>query len=219
MLNLALDFAKPVMKLQKKKLLLIASGTLWLAAVGIGLWILCRYENTPGLAAASPKFWPVESQLQRTEGRATLVMLAHPHCPCTRASIGELDLLMEQCQGLVTAHVIFIQPKGFADKWSRTDLWQSVAAIPDVTVRQDVGGIEARRFHAETSGQVLLYDRTGKLLFSGGITGSRGQSGDNAGRSAIVSLLTAGINGRDQTLVFGCALFNRNCTNQAQNEQ
>ena len=38
-----------------------------------------------------------------------------------------------------------------------------------------------QRFGAETSGQTLLYDRDGRLLFSGGTTGSRGHDGDNAG--------------------------------------
>jgi hypothetical protein len=202
------------MNLRKKKLLLIVSGALWFAAVGVGLGMLWRYENTPGVAAASPKLWPAESDLQRAPGRATLVMLAHPHCPCTRASIGELALLMAHCQGRVNAHVLFVQPEGFADDWTQTDLWQSAAAVPGVTVRRDEGGIEAHHFHAETSGQVLLYDATGRLLFSGGITGSRGHSGDNAGRSAIESLLTEGTTQRDQTLVFGCSLFDEHCAGQ-----
>jgi hypothetical protein len=207
------------MKLEKKKWLLAAAGMLWLGVVGVGLGILWRYENAPGHAAVPPRLWPAETRLQRAPGRATLVMLAHPHCPCTRASIGELDLLMAQCQGLVDAHVLFIQPDGFNDEWARTDLWQSAAAIPGVSVDQDGGGIEARRFQAETSGQVLLYDAAGRLLFSGGITGSRGHSGDNAGRAAIFSLLTEGVAGRDQTLVFGCSLFDPRCTDPAEETQ
>lgn len=199
------------MKLRKDKLLLMAFGLLWLTVVGAGLGIVWRYENTPGKAAVSPQFWPAESGLQRTQGLATIVMLAHPHCPCTRVSIGELALLMAQSQGLANAHVLFIQPEGFNDEWTRTDLWQSAAAIPGVTVRQDASGIEARRFHAETSGQTLMYNAAARLIFSGGITGSRGHSGDNAGRSAIVSLLTAGVAKRDQTLVFGCSLFDQQC--------
>lgn len=207
------------MKLRKKNLLLPASGLLWLVVVGVGLRIIWRYENTPGLAAAPPKLWPAESSLQRTPDRATLVMLAHPHCPCTRAGIGELALLMAHCQGRVNAHVLFYQPDGFADEWAQTDLWQSAATIPGVTVSRDDSGIEAHRFHAETSGQVLLYDAAGRLLFSGGITGSRGHSGDNAGRSAIVSLLTEGTPEHDQTLVFGCSLFDQHCTDQKREVQ
>ena len=60
--------------------------------------------------------------------------------------------------------------------------------------------------HASTSGQTLLFDRDGDLIFSGGITGGRGHSGDNAGRDAIVSLVESGESTLDETPVFGCSL-------------
>lgn len=202
------------MKWRGRNWLLIASGLLWLGLVGIGLGILWWYDNAPGAAAAPASFWPTESQIQRAPGRATLVMLAHPQCPCTRASLGELALLMTQCEGRVTASVLFYQPEGFSAAWTQTDLWQSAAAIPGVTVKRDEGGIEASRFHAATSGQVLLYDAGGRLIFSGGITGGRGHAGDNAGRSAIVSLLTKGASKRDRTFVFGCSLFDSHSTDR-----
>jgi hypothetical protein len=113
---------------------------------------------------------------------------------------------MAQAQGRVTAYVLFLKPAGSSDDWERTDLWQSAASIPGVSVVVDDGGAEARRFHAVTSGQTALYDVEGHLMFSGGITASRGHSGDNAGRSAIVSLLYAGGVERTETSVFGCPL-------------
>jgi len=67
--------------------------------------------------------------------------------------------------------------------------------------------VEARRFGVETSGQTLLYDAGGRLIFSGGITGSRGHAGDNAGEAALVALLTSGQADRRATSVFGCPLF------------
>ena len=42
---------------------------------------------------------------------------------------------------------------------------------------------------------------------SGGITGSRGHAGDNAGRTAILALLHRETSGRDGSFVFGCSLF------------
>jgi hypothetical protein len=207
------------MKLCKQKLPLLASGMLWLGVVCVGLEIIWSYENAPGPAATPPGLWPVESELERAPGRATLVMLAHPHCPCMRASIGELALLMARCEERVSAYVLFYQPEGFSNQWAQTDLWQSAAAIPGVIVRRDEGGIEARRFRAATSGQVLLYESGGQLLFSGGITGSRGHSGDNAGRTAIVSLLTQGTAERNQTFVFGCSLFDERCADQEEEVQ
>jgi hypothetical protein len=45
------------------------------------------------------------------------------------------------------------------------------------------------------------------LIFSGGITASRGHAGENAGVLALVALLTHGRPERRATSVFGCPLF------------
>ena len=170
-----------------------------------GSWALMRYENTPGAVARTPDQWPVSTAIPRRPGETTLVLFAHPLCPCSRASMEELAQIVAQCRGRVTPHVLFLKPAG--TDWTSTFLTQAAAEIPDVHVLLDEGGREARRFAAQTSGQVVLYDAQGKLIFSGGITASRGHSGDNAGQSAIVSLLNAGTAKRDRTLVFGCSLF------------
>ncbi len=114
---------------------------------------------------------------------------------------------MAQTQGRVIAYVLFLKPTGSSIDWEKTDLWRSAARIPGVNVFVDENGIEARRFQAVTSGQTALYDINGRLLFSGGITSARGHSGDNAGRSAIVSLLNTGDADRTETAVFGCPLY------------
>lgn len=195
------------MNFNKKRLTLFAAGASWLLMIGIGMWFLKNYEISPGVAAAAPNQWPADSGIRRATHSATLVMLAHPHCPCTRASIGELSRLMTQARGRVTAYVLFVKPLNFSDGWEQTDLLRSAEAIPGVIVVRDDEGVEARRFHAVTSGQIVLYDAEGKQLFSGGITSARGHAGENAGRTAIVSLLTAGEAERRETPVFGCPLF------------
>jgi hypothetical protein len=197
------------MRFKKNRAILIATSAVWLLTISAGLGILWNYESTPGMAAAAPARWPAESRLRRASDRATLIMLAHPHCPCTRASIGELARLMTQAEGRVTAYVLFIKPAEFSGGWEKTDLWASAAAIPGVSVVADDEGVEARRFHALTSGQTVLYDTEGKLLFSGGITSARGHAGDNAGRTAIVSLLATHEANQGETPVFGCPLFAR----------
>jgi hypothetical protein len=195
------------MNIKKNRLILLAAGALWLSMIGTGIGFLRDYESTPGVAAAAPDRWPADSRIRRATDRATLVMLAHPQCPCTRASIGELSRLMTQAQGRVTAYILFIKPPNFSTDWEKTDLWASAAAIPGVNVMVDDEGVEAGRFHSATSGQTLLYDAGGKLIFSGGITSARGHEGDNEGRSAVVSLLTTDEAGRNETPVFGCPLF------------
>jgi hypothetical protein len=195
------------MRFNKGRLILITTCAAWALMTGAGIRLLWNYENDPGPAVTAPSNWPSDSRIRPAADRPTLIMLAHPHCPCTRASIGELARLMTQAQGRVTAYVLFLKPAGSADDWERTDLWQSAASIPGVNVFVDNDGAEARRFHAVTSGQTALYDVEGQLQFSGGITASRGHSGDNAGRSAIVSLLNAGDAERTETSVFGCPLY------------
>ena len=190
---------------------MVIASLLWVVVVAGGTFELMRYANTPGISGEAPKVWPAESQIPGGDNRPTLVMFAHPRCPCTRASIGELEVLLAQFHGQVNAHVVFLKPTGMETNWEKSDLWRTASSIPGVTVSTDDGGIEARRFHSETSGQTLLYDKSGVLKFQGGITLSRGHAGDNPGRSALQELLR----GRDPVLsktpVFGCSLFESNC--------
>lgn len=168
--------------------------------------LVWSYNHRPGEAAAAPDRWPTDSHVPRASGY-TLVMLAHPKCPCTRATVEELSKLMTHTEGRLNAFVLFVKPRGVLNDWDNTDLWQSASAIPGVTVLNDDDGVEAMRFDAHVSGQVMVYDREGKLVFQGGITESRGQMGDNAGRSAIEAQVNRGVSDRDRTVVFGCPLF------------
>ena len=118
----------------------------------------------------------------------------------------ELNRVMAQVHGNLAAQVYFFKPHGYPEDWVKTDLWRSAAAIPGVSVHEDIDGIQARLFGAETSGYVLLYDTHARLLFSGGITGSRGHAGDNAGEDTIVSLAAGQAAGLNQTPVYGCSL-------------
>jgi hypothetical protein len=184
---------------------------LWLGVVGGATILMTRYSNTPGSGGPAPVAWPGGSQIPLDSNRPTLVMFAHPHCPCTRASLGELERLLAQVPGGLSAHVVFLKPEATAADWEKTDLWRKASAIPGVSVRMDKAGTEARRFHSETSGQTLLYDASGNLRFQGGITFARGHAGDNPGRSALEELARDGHSNQVKTPVFGCALFEAQC--------
>ncbi len=185
---------------------LLFTTSLWLLAVGAGLLGAWNYETTAGQAAKTASQWPAHSAVAPAPSRATLVLIGHPQCPCTRASIGELEQIMARSGDKVTAHVLFVKPSGTPQGWEKTALWRRAASIRGVQVHLDNGGGEARRFRASTSGQTLLFDRDGQLRFSGGITATRGHAGDNAGRDAVVSLLETGSARLAKTPVFGCAL-------------
>jgi hypothetical protein len=174
----------------------------------MGISMVLRYENTEGAVGATAERWPSVTQISLDSKHDTLVLFAHPKCPCTRATVEELNRIMTQCNGQLVAHVFFLQPAGFSDDWVRSGLWSTAAAIPGVTVQADPKGLIGQKFGAETSGYVLLYNPGGQLLFSGGITGSRGHAGDNAGEDAIVAFVNGRNSGVTHTSVFGCSLLN-----------
>jgi hypothetical protein len=182
-------------------------GVLWLSVVITGLALIFIYSNSPGRAGAAPVGWPVKSQIADATNAPLLVMFAHPQCPCTRASLGELAQLMSDCQGHLKAQVWFVKPAGTTGDWINTALWHTAGNIPGVSVYCDTNGVEARRFQAETSGQTMLYDQNGRLLFQGGITIARGHFGDNPALDAVEALVKGKSSAFVKTPVFGCALF------------
>jgi hypothetical protein len=195
-----------MMKAKPKTILTVLLGLAWAGTAVFGGHALLKYENSPGKVGTVSSSWPADSKVQLANDRPTLVMAAHPQCPCTRASVAELAQVMAHVQGKVQAYVLFYSPRESGADWQNTDLRRTAAQIPGVTVLSDVDGAEAERLGAETSGHTFLFDPSGRLLFNGGITASRGHSGDNAGESAIVSLINDHTSKRSQTFVFGCSL-------------
>ena len=179
---------------------------LWLGLCGLGFSVLLRYQRTPGEAASAPEHWPAASALRAVSGRETLLLFVHPRCPCTRASVDSLAWIMARGSGRVAAYAVFYKPPAFAADWEAGDLWRSASAIPGVTAVEDADGREARRFGAETSGQALLFDAGGRLLYRGGLTGGRGHFGDNPGRDAVLAL-AKGRPAKTAASVFGCSLL------------
>jgi hypothetical protein len=169
--------------------------------------MLVRYSNTPGEAAAPPLNWPGESSIRRVKNRSTLLLFAHPQCPCSEATVGELAHIVTDAPGKLEVYVLFYAPEQQSHEWVRGPLWQNTVLIPGAHAIEDRNGLEVRRFRAATSGQALLYDTTGHLRFNGGITAFRGHSGDNDVRDAIVSLAIYGSAIRAITPVFGCSLL------------
>jgi hypothetical protein len=190
----------------RHRLIVPVLGLAWLGVLGAGEWRLLHYELSPGEPAASTPTWPLDTHLSRAPGVFQLLVFAHPQCPCTRATIAELAVLMARCSNRLAATVLFVKPAHMPEEWTATDLCRAAAVIPGVTTVCDDAGVEATRFGARTSGQVLLYDPDGRLRFRGGITPSRGHCGASAGQQAVCSIVLEGAAGSADTSVFGCSL-------------
>jgi hypothetical protein len=161
----------------------------WLLVIVGGLALMWRHGFVSGPVGNVEQSWPAEMALPRATGIPTLIMSVHPECPCSRASVDELEVLMTHCAGKLNAYVLFAEPAGLNTRIESTPLWKSAAQIPGVKAVIDKDGAMTRRFGAETSGQVFLYDPAGVLRFSGGLTASRGHEGDNDGLTAVEAIV------------------------------
>ena len=185
-----------------------ALGLTWLASVAVCFGALFNYQTAPGHIGTVPVSLPADSQIEQASHQPTLIMFAHPRCPCTRASVGELARIMTSSQDCVRAYVVFHVPESATREWVATDLVAKALAIPGVFVKHDPGGIETRRFRIKTSGHVLLYDKAGRLSFSGGITSARGHAGDNEGSRKLIARIKANPSTeRAEQIVFGCPIL------------
>jgi hypothetical protein len=178
----------------------------WLVVVVLSTAALWRYSDTPGAMADAAVQWPADFPFARVPGRDLLVMTVHPECPCSLASLSELKVLLANCDGRLTAYVLFAQPFGVKGDLETTELWDEARHVPNLTAMRDEGGLLSLRLGAKTSGQVFLYDDLGALQFSGGITESRGHAGGNEGRSAIEAIVYGAQPRTRSTPVFGCSL-------------
>jgi hypothetical protein len=179
----------------------------WTLAVAGGFAALVAYSVRPGGSLTPPVRWPVEPALSREAARPTLVVFAHPRCPCTRATLEELGRIMERAPS-VNAEIFFFQPQNASNRWNtESSLWKFAETIPGVAIHTDLEGAQAIRFGALTSGQTLLFDAEGNLLFRGGITPRRGERGDNPGSNRILTLLEKGGPPAPSTPTFGCSIL------------
>jgi len=187
---------------------LVAAMAAWAVLVTAGFFALWRYKATAAVASETgpPARWPEGSRLRPATDRATLVLFAHPKCGCTHATVTELARLMARMHDQVEARIAVVRPAEVPADWDDTELVARAVAIPGATVSRDEGGIEANRFGVTASGHVVVYDRSGRRLFSGGLTSSRGHEGESFGSMRIHSLLTTGMADRADAPVFGCAL-------------
>jgi hypothetical protein len=192
-----------------KHLSVAALTALWMAASVAGSGWLTRYKETPGEHTEAPATWPEASRIPRDARRPTLVMMVHPKCPCTRASLNELGRLITRNPNQVALRIVILRPDSVEKDWEKTDLVERANDLADAKVLIDEGGKETALFGALTSGQTYLYSKDGVLLFSGGLTESRGHEGDSDGSRAIEAMLRSGGSMEQTQLsahVFGCAM-------------
>src|SRR4051794_31602620 len=108
----------------------IASCLFCLLAIGAGLVWVSGFETAGADPSQSHGDWPKETPLSLDRTHLTLLMFAHPRCPCTRASLEELKAVLAIARGKVTAEVLFLSPSRKPSLWTLADRWHEATAIP-----------------------------------------------------------------------------------------
>lgn len=186
------------------RLAILVAAVIWAVTIGAALQAVRRFETTPGETANARAVWPAGTSVPRTNGEWSLVMLVHPHCSCSRASVQELEAIVEKSPA-VRPYVLVYRPSEFEKGWEEGAVLDAATRVRRAKVMLDEDGLEAKRFGGFTSGQTMLYDPAGRLRFSGGITSLRGHAGINTGRVDVIRI-AASQTGNGTHPVFGCAI-------------
>lgn len=190
----------------KTKLAVLLLIIFWLTAVGYGYTAIIHYGLKPSSHQLQLQTWPSESKLRLDPKLNTMLVFVHPKCPCSRATLAELDRLLLSSNNRLKVITVFIKPEPKDDKWLQTDLWQKAGALAGVERHIDLANREAKLFQATSSGEVYLFNTNGQLLYHGGITAGRGHEGDNVGRTVISQYLRTGTIKEHQGYAYGCSL-------------
>jgi hypothetical protein len=191
--------------------ILIAVLGIWFGGMSFGFWKALDYERAATQSGSPPVQWPVSGAPQRNPTRPTLLIFIHPKCPCTRATLRELDRLLAHHQkNELTVLAIFLSSEGHPSGWEKTDLWTYACGIPGVQALADARDSWRKMFHAKSSGECLLYSPSGELRFHGGITSGRGHEGYSGSQTSLSRAIAHESTSLQRTAVFGCALGSPN---------
>ena len=168
----------------------------WVVALVVGVDASMRYEATPG-ASSLPKG---EVEVDKRK-EWSCVIVAHPNCPCTKVSLLALRDVAAKSPNIMSVQVVFVgrRPE------EASPSMRIAAQIGCATVKWLDPKVAAERYGARTSGQVLVYRRSGELVFHGGITPGRGVDKPRFAHELFDSIF-AGRPIVDTYPVFGCPL-------------
>lgn len=186
----------------------------WISLAFAGVLSLWTYKYSPGRKSEVADDWPKESCIVRNSDRPTLLVFIHPQCPCGPATYFELEKLLADVDHPVDAVFVVYRPLDEEPTDWIGDAPIRAAKSIGARIYVDDDGKECRRFDATTSGHTMLFSRAGRLYFSGGVTPSRGNSGDNLGVRILAEEIDRQSQGAEGSSnekpriapVFGCPL-------------
>ena len=181
----------------------------WISAIAVGTFALWQYDSAPGPAGHGNLILASRARSELDEpNRFKICVFLHPRCPCSVATVRELERMLSLIAKPVDVQAYLYCPRSETEGWTKVGAGEVVRKIPGMNVTIDWEADLARQLGVGTSGHVLVYSPSGDLRFTGGITTSRGHEGDSTGKLSILSTINSGVEtGVLEEPVYGCPLF------------
>lgn len=175
----------------------------WVGLVVLSIGLINWYATVPGKNSTSVRI-PAGTKLLPEKNPRLLVFL-HPKCLCSEATMTELQNLLPELRD-IDVTVVFRELENNSD-WMKGTLFERAKKTKGISIVIDGKGEEAKLFGAHTSGHAVLTTTNGLIAFSGGLTPSRGHTGESAGKDFLLSWNRSRAPASFITDIFGCNLF------------
>lgn len=177
----------------------------WILVLVSGVFAFANYSYTPGKPADLQITWPSLSSLKPSLKQPELLVFLHPKCSCSHATLADLARLIPDIGSRAHVRVVF-NDLGDPSLLEESHSYAMASEIPGVELVKDPNGVQSNLFGVKTSGQMFLYDEQGVLVFSGGLTPSRGHEGESQGSITVLKWLNTRELQWKTSDVFGCSM-------------
>jgi hypothetical protein len=182
---------------------IVALGAAWSLAI---LWTCGSLWDHAYRPAKNPTDFPAPFAADETTSSSRIVLFAHPFCPCTKATLSELEESLSRLPANVAVAVVFVTVGLPPAEVSASPLMAMARSLPHVTVKQDDAGHLACSYGATVSGETFFVDSRGRVLYHGGLTPARGHQGDATGQTLLEQVARGKREGPCAAPIFGCSL-------------
>lgn len=177
----------------------------WLVLVVFALTSFTAYKGVAGpsqtLQSSVAQTLPSHSD----EGTTRLIAFVHPFCPCSLATLSNIDLATTRIASPIEVSIVISDLSSNANEVSPAESFSR--RFPKWSVSK-LSLEEINRRGVATSGHVLLIAKDEQILFSGGITKARGHVGECRGLNELIHAAEQTQNTGSEVRalpVFGCS--------------
>ncbi len=177
---------------------------IWITAMFGGAVVVARYGLGEGAKDRVLTCLPEDLRETSASDVQHLFVFLHPRCPCSRATVQEFLSIVDRIDDRCDCTAYLVCPGDTGREFAEGKILEALRTSKKINIVYDLGGDSAKRMGVRTSGHTFLFSASGNLLFEGGITGARGQIGENGGKHGLSDKLASPGKTLFRWPVYGC---------------